>query len=253
MQDLLRSLTVDDYHFLVELIQSQVNLTDDHHLRVCLIAIQAEDAPETRRAMAEVLEREIRYLGSSELAYAARYLMGREPGVPVREVVDDVARALKVESLPLGTDRERVAALAERYATQQFAELSPKEQQRMLEELGVERERAEAFIKHSAGVFVVPLLVQAFGALVVEGLIKRVIVATIARLVGRQVAWRLFRFAASRVPWWVQWIGPAAWSLSLGWTALDLQGPALRKTIPVILYLGLCALRLDETPPEQAA
>ena len=45
------------------------------------------------------------------------------------------------------------------------------------------------------------------------------------------------------VPWWLQWIGPAAWTLSVGWTALDLQGPAMRKTIPIVLYLGLCSMR----------
>jgi uncharacterized protein YaaW (UPF0174 family) len=87
------------------------------------------------------------------------------------------------------------------------------------------------------------MLIQAFNTIIVEGLIKRIIFGTIARIIGQQLAQRLFSFVAGRFPWWLAWIGPAAWSLSIGWTAFDLQGPALRKTMPIVLYLGLCSMR----------
>jgi hypothetical protein len=114
----------------------------------------------------------------------------------------------------------------------------------------VEQERAAAFVTKSAGVFALPLLIQAFGSLVVDGLIKRVIFGAIGAIIGKQLAMRLFDFIAKRFPWWVSWIGPAVWTLSLGWTALDISGPALRKTIPIVLYLGLCQLRGDASPAE---
>ena len=78
---------------------------------------------------------------------------------------------------------------------------------------------------------------------IVQGLIKTIIFSTIARIIGSQLAAKLFTFLVGRMPWWVSWVGPAAWTLSIGWTAFDLQGPATRKTIPVVLYLGLCSLR----------
>src|SRR5690606_14159479 len=168
---------------------------------------------------------------------------------PFAEIVRDVARALRVEPPRLGTDRERLEAVVEQYATQQFASLTPEEQQRMLVELGVEQDKAARFVLKSAGVFSVPLLIAAFDAIVVQGLIKNIIFGTIARLVGRQLSARLFSLLAGRLPWWVSWIGPAAWAVSIGWTALDRQGPAMRKTIPVVLFLGLCSLR-DRHDPE---
>ncbi|GIV62597.1 MAG: hypothetical protein KatS3mg044_1463 [Rhodothermaceae bacterium] len=243
MQDLFAVLTPADYTFLIGLIDSPFNLSRAGTLRRLLADVEASDTPEARAALNRRLEHEIRYLGSSEVLYWARYAFGQEPGVPFSTVVRDVARALKVEPPRPGTAREQVEYVTSQYVTQQFASLPPEEQQRLLEELGVEREKAAAFLKRSAGVFALPLLIQTFNTLVVEGLIKRVIFGTIARLIGSQLARRLFQFVAGRFPWWLAWVGPAAWTVSIGWTALDLQGPALRQTIPIVLYLGLCSLR----------
>ena len=245
MQDLLRPLTPADYAFLVGLIESPVNLTDDMGLRRDLAAFErAPDDAAAREALVQRLEREIRYLGSADLAYLLRTLAGQAPGVPFGEIIQDVARALKVKLPPeLGTDREKLRRLVETYATETFARLSPEAQREMLTNLGVEQDKAAAFIAKSAGVFAVPALVQAFNAVVVQGLIKTIVFGTIAKAVGRGLARQLYRLLASRFPWWVAWIGPAAWSFSVGWTVLDLQGPALRKTAPVALYLGLCELR----------
>lgn len=189
------------------------------------------------------MESSIRYLGSSDLAYAFRSLTGSDPGVSFQEIVRDVASNLKVEAPKAATDREMVEKLATDYATQQFAELSPEEQQKMLENLGVEKDKAAAFIKRSAGVFALPMLIEAFNLVIVQGLIKTIIFGTIAKIIGSQLAGRLFTFLVGRMPWWVSWIGPAAWTLSIGWTTIDLQGPARRKTVPAVLYLGLCSLR----------
>lgn len=243
MKDLFEPLELPDYHFLTGLIESNLNLTDDQRLRSLLADYEEAGSPEIRAELDRQLEREIRYLGSSDGAYLVRYLMGQEPGVPFQELVRDVARALKVDPPRAGTEREQVESVAEQYVTQQFARMPRDEQQKMLEDLGVQRDKAAAFLKRSAGVFAVPALVEAFGIIVVEGLIKNVIFGTIAKLVGRQLSARLFQFVAGRFPWWLRWIGPAAWTVSIGWTVLDLQGPALRKTIPIVLYLGLCSMR----------
>lgn len=247
MQDVFAPLTSADYAFLVGLVESNVNLTDDARLRRLLADYEAEPTPERREALDRQLEREIRYLGSADAAYFLRSITGREPGVPFREIICDVAQTVRVEPPRMGTDREQLEALVEAYATQQFAQLSPEEQQRMLVELGVDKDKAARFILKSAGVFSLPLLVAAFDTLVVQGLIKTIIFGTIAKVVGRQLSARLFALLAARMPWWVSWIGPAAWTVSIGWTALDLQGPATRKTVPIVLFLGLCALRERHT------
>lgn len=246
MHDVLSTLTPADYHFLLGIIEGPVSLTEDTKLRTLISAAEDDDTEENRAALEQQVEREIRYLGSADFAYLFRKATEREPGVPFTEIVRDAAKTLKVKLASLGTDREMLEALVQEYATQQFANLSPEEQQELLENLGVERERAASFLKKSAGVFAVPTLIQAFGTIVVHGLIKTVIFGLIAKIIGRQLAMRLFNFLFSRLPWWVTWIGPAAWTLSIGWAALDIQGPASRKTIPIVLYLGLCSLREKE-------
>lgn len=250
MQDVLQSLTPADYTFLVEVIEGPVSLTDDQKLRTLLHDVERDDTDAHRAVLSRQLERELRYLGSADLAYGFRFLTGQQPGVPPQEVIRDVAKKLKVEVSSLGTEREMLQQLVEGYATKQFAHLSPQEQQELLVNLGVDRERAVSFLKKSAGVFALPALIEAFGIIVVDGLIKTVIFGTIAKIIGTQLAARLFQMLVARLPWWVGWIGPAAWSLSIGWAVVDIQGPAYRKTIPAVLYLGLCVLRERTTAEE---
>ncbi|MEM1094445.1 MAG: hypothetical protein AAGJ10_07560 [Bacteroidota bacterium] len=243
MHDVLRLLERDDYAFLIGLLDSSFNATDSAKLRRLLADLETQDSADARAVLNRQLERELRYVGSSEVFYWGRYLSGQEPGVPFEEIIHDVAKALKVEVPRLGSHREQLETLVAEYATQQFSQMTPVEQQRLLEQLGVEQDKAAAFVKRSAGVFAVPMLITAFNLVVVEGLIKTIIFGTIAKLIGTRLAQQILVFVAGRVPWWVQWVGPVAWSLSLGWTAIDLQGPAMRKTIPAVLYLGVCSLR----------
>ena len=243
MNEILNTLQVADYDFVAALMKNWVNFTDDAEIDRRIRSFEASGSAEDRASLDEKIEREIRYLGSSDVAYFVRYATGREPGVSFREVLRDVAHTLKVRPDRLGTDREVLVDLVQQYATRQFADLSPDEQQRMLEDLGVEKEKAAAFVVRSAGVFALPVMIEAFSAVVVEGLIKRVILATIAKFLGEQAAKKIFLWIAGRFPWWLRWVGPAAWTASISWTAIDLQGPAMRKTVPVALYLGLCCLR----------
>ena len=243
MKELLAILSPADYRFLAGVMESPVNLTEDTRFNELVSALETADTPEIRAEVEDVFEKDFRYLGSSDIMYVFRSLTGAESGAPFQTIVRDVAHSLKVDANLLGSDREVVERLAESYATQQFADLPAEEQQKLLEDLGVESEKAKAFIARSAGVFALPMLIEAFNIVIVQGLIKTIIFGTIAKIIGSQLASKLFAFLVARMPWWVSWIGPAAWTLSLGWTAFDLQGPAKRKTIPVVLYLGLCSLR----------
>lgn len=249
MNELLSVLQPTDYRFLAGIMESPFNLSNDAKFSELVTALEKEDTKETREAVGAQFESDLRYLGSSDIAYALRSLTGSEPGVSFQEIVRDVASGLKVARPSASTTREMVEKVATDYATQQFADLSVEEQQKMLEDLGVEKEKAAAFLKRSAGVFALPMLIEAFNVFIVQGLIKTIIFGTIAKIIGSQLAGKLFTFLVGRMPWWVSWIGPAAWTLSIGWTTIDLQGPARRKTIPIVLYLGLCSLR-ERVPQE---
>ena len=246
MQEVLKPLEAPDYHFLIGIIESPLNLTDDRKLKNLVANLEAEDSEENRSVLNTQLEQEIRYLGSSDVAYFLRQWTSNNAGVAFQEIIRDVAKAIKVDAPRMGTEREMLEEVVQAYATKQFASLPDEEKQKMLESLGVEQEHAAKFIKKSAGVFALPMLIEAFGSLVVNGLIKNIIFGLIGKIIGHQLAMRLFNFIMGRFPWWVSWIGPVAWTVSIGWTAFDIQGPAYRKTIPVVLYLGLCSMREKE-------
>lgn len=248
MQDVLRMLQLPDYHFVVQSIASSWNLTDDNALAESLAAYESSGSEADRTKLDGEIENALSYLGSSEIAYFVRKFQGSKPGVSFRQVVDDVATSLGMRVDRKMSTVDQLVDLVTGYATKRFAELSPEEQQKMLVELGVDKKRARDFVKRSAGVFAPALLVEAFNLVIIEGLIKRIIFGTIARFLGRELSRKLFTFLVGRFPWWVAWVGPLAWAGSIGWTAFDLQGPALRKTTPVVLYLGLVALR-NAGPP----
>ena len=241
MREILYDLTTEDYRVLIGIIQGPLKPCTE--LKADVDALESLGEAEIRQRLVDALDREIRYLGSSDLAYQFRRMTGSEPGIPFGSIIQDTARYLKVPMPTLDTDREKVIFLAQDYATHQFGKLPEDEQLRLLEQLGVARDRAVTFLKKASGVFAGPVLVEAFGLIVVQGLIKTVLFGWVSRTLGKQLALRLFGYMFARVPWWISWISPAAWTLSLGWAALDLQGPARRKTVPIVLYLGLCCLR----------
>ena len=183
MTELLSVLTPTDYRFLTEIMESPVNQNEDSRFDELVTLLEDDDSPENREAVQTAFESSVRYLGSSEIMYVFRSLAGSESGVPFQEIVRDVARTLDLDTPLLGSDREMVEKLAADYATKQFANLSPEEQQKMLEDLGVEREKAAAFIKRSAGVFALPMLIEAFNYVIVQGLIKTIIFGTIGKII----------------------------------------------------------------------
>ncbi len=239
MRDILFPLSAADFRFLVGVIQGPRRRALESHVE----AIEETGDEDAREELCSILEHEIRYLGSGDVPYQMRKALGMTPGVSLRAIIRDTGRVLKMPVRRLETDREMLMGLAQDYATAEFARLDPEEQQRVLENLGVDRQQAAAFLKKSAGVFAVPVMIEAFGFIVVQGLIKTVIFGIIAKIIGQQLASRLLAFLFSKVPWWVGWVSPAAWALSVGWTAISIQGPARRKTVPVMLYLGLCCIR----------
>ncbi len=234
-----------DYSFLAEVTRSPFNVNPDRRLADLAGEYEQSGDPAIREQLQLALDSTIGYLGSSDIAFAARKVQRGRGGLPLRLVVEDVARKLGLRVDRAAPVDEMMAELAVSYATVAFARMERDEQQRLLVELGVDADQAARFVQRSAGVFALPVAVQAFSAVIVEGLIKRVVFSAIARIIGEQLAARLFALLAGRLPWWVNWVGPLAWAGSISFTALDLQGPAYRKTIPAILYLGLCVVRTE--------
>jgi len=240
MQDILMQLSREDYAYLIKIMQSPIDRCSN--LNAHLANVESLDH---QRALCEGIETKIRYLGSSTIAYYSRRALGAEPSAKFRYIIRDTARFLKVPVPNHGTDKELLVKLVQGYAVDEFSHLTPTEQQQILESLGIKRKRAMDFVKKFSGIFSLPILMQTFGTLIVEGLIKTVLFGWTARLIGGKLATSMFSILFARVPWWVNTIIPGAWAISIGLTALQIQGPARQKTIPILLYLGLSCMRDD--------
>lgn len=252
MQSVLAKCELADLAFLVGLLRSPVSFSDDLALAEALARYRHTGAPRDRRRLTRLLEREIRYAGSADLAYCARWLLQGEGGVSPNEIVDDVAQRLKVKVRPVGPLHARLEHLARATVEKELLRLSPEEQRLLLEQSGIgpkAARRAVSRLKRQGPLIALPVMLRIAGLGSAERLAPTLVMRTIAVLVGRDTAKELVKVMSTRFPWWGQWLGPVAWGASGAVVALDLQGPAYRKTIPVMLYLGLVSMRKRKRQP----
>lgn len=247
MQDILAKCDADDLKVVLRQIDSYVNLSSDTELKAGLESFSQAQNKEAHAFLLRTIEREIRYLGSSEIAYAKRKVLGNEdpPGVGTFEMIEDVSARLKVKQRYFGTVEARLERLVRATAERTFFKMSPEEQREMFEKAGVGKKQGKEFfekLKNNKAHFV-PLLLSVLGPKITQELIQGLVVAVVAKYMTKEAAKAFVANLATRFPWWSEWLGPVVWGVSLGWLAIDLQAAAYRKTVPILLYLGIVGLR----------
>lgn len=244
---LLLKCDASDFSVLISQIDSYVNLSSDSELKESLAAYQKNMNNSKKTTLAHVVEREIRYVGSSDVAYAFRKLTSSDnpPGVSIHEVIDDVSKKLKVKQKLLGTAEAKMERLVKWTVEKTFFALKPEQQRELFEKAGVGKGQQDEFfdkIKNNKAHFL-PLLLSVLGPEITATIVQGLAITAMAAFMSRKAAEELFKNLATRFPWWAEWLGPIVWALSLSWLAIDLQGAANRKTIPILLYLGIVGLR----------
>ena len=249
MRKLLTKLDAADFEFLFEIIRGRLSFTSDAKLRAAIDTLtSAAETPDPLSHLHTLLEREIRYLGSSDIAYIYRKVTRRDTGagVPFREIIFDVYRKLKQKPPDaLCTEEELLETLVHAYATDRVQRLPVEEQRELLQSVGMSPGDVGSYLRDNASRFAIPALIQIAGAKVTQRVVTNAVIGTITQYVGRQTAKTLVGQLAARFPVWAEWLGPVAWGVTGLWTVYDLQGPAARKTVPATLYIGLCVLRDD--------
>jgi uncharacterized protein YaaW (UPF0174 family) len=244
---LLLKCDTDDFAVLISQIDSYVNLTSDTELKQLFALYERDPIASNKEQLARVMEREIRYVGSADIAYAFRKLFKNEEpaGVSFKEIIEDVSGKIGVQQKPLGSIEARLERLVRASAEKSFLAMSPDQQRKLFEESGVGREQQNEFFNRLKGnkAALLPLLMSLLGPEVTAKLVQGLAVVAIAQFMGKEAAKKLVEQLVTKFPWWAEWLGPIVWGLSLSWLAIDLQGAACRKTIPIMLYLGIVGLR----------
>lgn len=235
-----------DLEFVVGVLNNPIAFSADGVMQGALRRFDREHSYEAKRALAEILDREIRYAGSSDLAYLFRWLRSDDAGVRPETLLADVAGKLNVKLRSIGTFEAKLQRLVESVVEKELFQMTPEEQQQLISSQGLGLSTTAELLRHlkqKGPIGGVPLLITLAGREAGEKIATTLVIRVITVILGRHAAAQLMKTLAARFPWWADWIGPAAWAVTGAWIAHDLQGPAFRKTIPVTLYLGLVMQR----------
>jgi uncharacterized protein YaaW (UPF0174 family) len=243
---LLRAEEVD-LEFIVGLLKGPLGFSADHAMDGALQAFAGSNTVQTKRALVETLDREIRYAASSDFAYLLRWLWTDHAGVSPERLLTDVSEKLGVKIRTIGPFEAKLQKLVRSVAEKELLTMTAEQQQELIATQGLGETSAKELLRHikqKGPLSGLPLLITLAGREAGERIATAAVTRLITLIVGRHAALPLIKNLAIRFPWWADWIGPAAWALTGAWVAHDLQGPAYRKTIPVTLYAGLVSMRI---------
>ena len=243
MKSILAKCGPEDFAYLSNVLDSYLSFTNDARRRELLKL--ADESPSTRQELIDLVDKQIRYYGSSDLAYFKRMLFDDDAGVSSLEIVEDVCEKLKVKIKKGGSLEVRLERLVYAVVEEELLNKNPEELSAAFKNIGVgdaDRIQILDHIKKSGKIAILPVLMEILGPAITLGIVETIIVSLLAQMLGREAAKQLVKELLKRNPW-INALGPVLWIISGAWLAFDLQGPAFRKTAPVALYLGIVALR----------
>lgn len=243
MKTILDKCTEADFKYLSEVLDSYISLTDDKHRKELLSL--SSTCNHSRTEMIALMDKQIKYYGSSDIAYLKRKLLQGYGGVGAKELVEDVCEKLKINIKLGGSIESRLEKMVNIVVEKELFSKTPDELSQAFRDLGIsdiDNDLISEHISKNGKVAILPVIFQILGPKIALGIIETIIISIIAQIIGREAAKQLIKELMKRNPW-INTLGPVLWAISGVWIALDLQGPAYRKTVPICLYLGMVAMR----------
>jgi hypothetical protein len=206
------------------------------------------DRTGAREPLHAAIEGSLRRAGSSEIGWAARRVIRRAPSVSTHQVITDVASRLHVLIPPMGTVRGRLQRFASALVDKTFLALDPDVQRRLIaEQLDAHPHHGGTepveHIKTAAESIAVPALRASGREKAAKKLAEQIATRGFAAIMGREAAAAVLRAVLPLLSIPAAVAGPVAWGAAAAWLAVDLQGPAYRKTVPAVVNLSLIAAR----------
>lgn len=242
---ILRRCSLDDTNFIIDQIDSYINFSDDSGLKELRTSWGGNGIMPL--SLAHKLETEIRYLGSNDIAYLRRRMFGYEPaGVSMNEIIDDVSKSNKIKIKQVGSIEYKLEQFALAMADKKVNSMSVDEQQKLFESCKdtIDSNLHDKIIKDLKvrGSYYSPVLLGILGSKLAPELIEGLIIGILANYMGKEAAKALLKETAKRMPFLAA-LGPIFIAGITGWTIIDIAGPANRKLVPILLWLGVVSLR----------
>lgn len=245
MKKILSKCTVGDFEYLSETLDSFYSFTDDKGRKSLFENYKNNPNEENKLAIVEKIDSQIRYYASADFAYLYRKIIKGEGEVLADEMIEDVAKKLKVKIKLVGSTESKLERLVKAVVEKEFYNKSPEELAKAFKKLKLTPKQIEEIlneIKKIGKIAIIPILIRVVGKEAVVSIVETIVIAILAQVMGREAARLLVKEIGKRNPY-INALGPIAWAVSAAWIAFDLQGPAYRKTIPTCLYLGVVGLR----------
>ena len=247
LTEILQRCDRQDVNFFIETIDSYMNFTDDKGLKE--MSLMWDGKKKIPEALANKIETEIRYLGSNDAAYAYRKLKGEVPaGVEIEEMLNDVCKVMKIKIKHVSSLESKLELFCRAMVDKAFFDLDRQKQIELLKKLNVADETVKIIMEqvNEKKKMLIPVLLALLGKQTAVQIVQVIITGVISVFIGQQAAKLLLANLMTKMPWLAA-LGPVFIALITGWTIIDFAGPACRKTIPLMLYLGLICLRDGET------
>jgi uncharacterized protein YaaW (UPF0174 family) len=244
LTDILSKATKDDIEFILSVLDSRVNFTDDSGLKAGLN--NWGDGPAVPAAMAEKVETEIRYVASNEFAYLGRLISGAKPaGVQMEVLIADVASHLKIKNRRESDSVEDLLKdLALRVLQREISALSRDGKIDLINKASLDRETKEEMIdkvKSGASDLDLGTLLVNLSHEDLKIMLQGMLLSLIATIVGVKAGQKILGEIAKRMSGAI--FGPIVAGLAGAATSIAIAGPAYRKTVPIALFLGTICLR----------
>ena len=246
MKKVLNKCLDVDLEYISKTLDSYLSLTNDRKRKKLLDEVNSNS--KKREELISLIDKQIRYYGSSDVAYAARRITSNNGGISASELIDDVCSKSKVIIKKGGSVELKLEKLVTGAVEKELLSKSPEELAKAFEDIGVgdaSKEQILEALKENGKVAILPIIVEVVGPKIALGIIETIIISMISQIIGKEAAKHLLKELVKRNPW-INALGPVIWALSGVWLAVNLQGPAYRKTVPILLYLGIVALRDGE-------
>ncbi len=248
LTEILSRCDKNDIDFFINTIDSYVNFSDDKGLKE-LNKMWDDKNQKLPIVLANKIETEIRYVGSNDAAYAYRKIKGEVPaGVKIEEMINDVCDAMKIKVKKIGTIESKLEMLCRAIVDKEIFSLNKEKQKELLKSMNISDETVKVIINQldNKKKMAIPILLAVLGKQTSIQIVQGIISAVISTFIGKQAAKTLIMNLSTKMPWLAA-LGPVFIGIVTGWTIIDFAGPATRKTIPLLLYLGLICLRDGET------
>ncbi|MDR2461305.1 MAG: hypothetical protein LBE38_11115 [Deltaproteobacteria bacterium] len=176
------------------------------------------------------------------------YKKENPPGIRIEEVVNDAAKELGIKTKPFCSIEQRLQTIVESFVENNFTKLPVDSQIELLKKVNLPCDQITTIIDgvKNKKLSVIPVLISAAGPTLTAIFVDALLTKLITKMISKKASDSIIKEVSSKLP--LKLLGPVMWWASTLWIANSLfLGPVKRKTVRVVLHLGLISLRNSDT------